>query len=104
TDFFCEILTVDTQKQVVGTHGLGAIELALSAANGDHARPVYFCETDKHHADGSQSQDGNVVAAPDRGFVEAAQHTGERLDQRRILIIYAEWNLVQIALHDTARN
>ena len=83
----------------------GAIELrACGGRWRSRARRRRLRQAHEHQADGSQADDRDVVAGPHVGLFQAAQHAGQRFDQRRILIADVRRNLVRIALDDAGRN
>ena len=50
----------------------------------DHVATDGSGHLDEHESDGAAADDGNGVADLDSGFVEAAQHAGQRLGHRRV--------------------
>src|SRR5690242_13843014 len=90
--------------QLIGAHRRSAIHLLLAPADGDHARPISLGQPDKHQPDGTEPDYRHIVARTDMRLVQPAHHTGQRLNQRRILVCDMVRNLIHVPFYNPRRN
>ena len=90
--------------QLVGAQCGGALELGFAPSHRDHAAAVQLRQFNEHQTDGPQADDGDIVAVPWSGLLEAANHASQRLDQRGVVISDCGGNAVRVLLDDAGRN
>ena len=86
----------------VRAHVLGGFDLAVALDDGDHVAADGAGDLNEHEADGASAEDGDGVADLDAGFVQSAQHAGQRLGHGRVFDADVGRNDQHVGFNDAA--
>ena len=89
---------------LVRAHVLGGFDLTVALDDGDHVAADGAGDLHEHEADGAAAEDGDGIADFDSGFMQSAQHAGQRLGHGGVFEADVRRNDQHVGFNDAARD